>query len=195
MNPTVLAGNYLQRLQNLLEQFDYPSFQKTVDLLVEAWQHQRQIFTLGNGGSGATASHLVCDLNKGCCFDLPKKFKVMCLNDNIPSLLALANDVSFEAVFEGQLQNFLAPQDVVMAFSGSGNSPNVIRAIRYARKHGAKTIGLTGYDGGRLAPLVDVALVIPSDDMQQIEDVHLIVAHMLMQICYTALRHPSECQE
>ncbi len=192
INSTPLAEAYLARLSGVLDQLDLLQFQRIVDLLLEAYTRQRHVFTMGNGGSGATASHLVCDLNKGCCSDLASRFKVMCLNDNMPSMLAIANDISFEAVFEAQLQNFFTAGDVVMAFSGSGNSPNVIRAIQYARAHGGQTIGLTGYAGGQLAPLVDVALIVPSDDMQQIEDVHMIVVHMLMQICYKALHATSQ---
>ncbi len=136
---------------------------------------------MGNGGSGTTASHFVCDINKGTCLELEKKFKVICLNDNMPTVLAYANDLSYERIFVEQLKNFLQPGDVVIGISGSGNSENIILAISYAREAGAKTIGLSGFDGGRLAQIVDIPFVAAINDMQKVEDVHMIVVHMLMQ--------------
>ncbi len=146
---------------------------------------------MGNGGSGATASHFTCDINKGCCMDLNKKFKMICLNDSLPTLLALANDVSYDAVFVEQLKNFFLPGDLVIGISGSGNSPNVLRAIEYARVHQGVTIGLSGFSGGKLASLADIAWIAPVEDMQKIEDMHMIVVHMIMQAVRNRL-HPLE---
>ena len=158
-----------------------------VSLILDAYRSDDRIFVMGNGGSGSTASHFACDLNKGCCMDLDKKFKMVCLNDNIPTLLALANDVSYEVVFEEQLKNFFCAGDLVIGISASGNSENVLRAVRFAKANQGRTVGLSGFRGGALAQLVDVSLVAASDDMQKIEDIHLIAVHMIMQIVHRVL--------
>jgi D-sedoheptulose 7-phosphate isomerase len=186
------ARAYLERLTDLIQTFDVSAYSKMVDMILDAYQRRAQIFVMGNGGSGATASHLVCDINKGCCFDLPRKFKMICLNDNIPTILALANDVAYGAVFEEQLKNFLNPGDLVIGISGSGNSENVLNAIAFAAREEAHTLGWCGFDGGRLARMVDLAFVAKSNDMQQVEDVHMILAHMLMQSLHQAL-HDGSC--
>jgi len=181
------AQHYLERLKALIDTLDLKAFQAMVDQILEAYQRQANIFVMGNGGSGSTASHLACDINKGCCFDLVSKFKMICLNDNIPTMLALANDISYEAVFEEQLKNFFNPGDLVIGISGSGNSENVLRAVRYANAGKGKTIGWSGFGGGSLARIAHLPLVVKSDDMQQVEDAHMIFAHMLMQSTYAAL--------
>jgi D-sedoheptulose 7-phosphate isomerase len=142
---------------------------------------------MGNGGSGSTASHFACDINKGCCLDLEKKFKMLCLNDNLPTLLALANDVSYDSVFVEQMKNFFNSGDVVIGISGSGNSENVLQAITYAKTMGGRTVGFSGFSGGKLSQIVDIAFVAEIDDMQKVEDVHMIVVHMIMQAVYKAL--------
>lgn len=179
--------NYLSELKKAMETVPMDRFEDMVNVILDAYQGRRLIFVMGNGGSGATASHFACDINKGACFDLEKRFKVICLNDNVPTMLAYSNDVSYEAVFIEQLKNFMEPNDVVIGISGSGNSKNVLRAVEYARKKGAKTIGLTGFDGGKLASMVDVPVVVKAEDMQKVEDTHLILTHMIMQIVYKRL--------
>ena len=181
------AHQYLNRLKTVMDNFDLNAFGKMVHTLLDAYSRQAHIFVMGNGGSGSTASHLTCDINKGCCIDLEKKFKMICLNDNIPTMLAFANDLSYDAVFEEQLKNFFNPGDLVIGISGSGNSENVLRAIGFASKNGGKTIGWSGFGGGRLAGMVDLAFVVDSHDMQQVEDAHMVVAHMIMQSVYAAL--------
>lgn len=183
------SEQYISRLKQVLDAFDHETFDRIVAAVLDAYVRGANIFVMGNGGSGATASHLACDINKGCCIDLDKKFRMICLNDNIPTMLALANDISYEAVFEEQLKNFFNPGDLVIGISGSGNSENVLRAIRYAASHNGKTIGWSGFGGGHLADLVDLAFVASSHDMQQVEDAHVVVAHMLMQAVHGAL-HP-----
>lgn len=187
MNMHAFATRYLDQLNRVLNGFDHTSFEKIITAILEAYEKEKYIFVMGNGGSGATASHFACDINKGCCLDLDKKFKMFCLNDNVPTLLALANDVSYDVVFEEQLKNFFRPGDLVIGISGSGNSENVIRAVKYAGLNGGQTIGLCGFSGGRLANLADIAYVVNIDDMQKIEDVHVIVIHMIMQAVHTAL--------
>jgi D-sedoheptulose 7-phosphate isomerase len=181
------ANQYIDRLKTVLDAIDMADFERMVRAFLDAYERQARIFIMGNGGSGATASHMACDINKGCCIDLSKKFKMVCLNDNIPTMLALANDLSYDVVFEEQLKIQFTAGDMVLGISGSGNSANVLRAIQYAAKNGGRTIGWSGFGGGRLALLVDLALVVESDDMQQVEDAHLIMAHMVMQAVHTAL--------
>ncbi len=181
------ARNYLANLKTMIDGFDLEIYDRMVVDLLDAYANRAKIFVMGNGGSGATASHLACDINKGCCLDLDRKFKMICLNDNIPTMLALANDISYEVVFEEQMKNFFEPGDLAIGISGSGNSENVLRAMRYAAAHGGRTQGWCGFGGGKLAKLVDLAFVVPSNDMQQVEDAHIIVAHMLMQSLFKAL--------
>ena len=184
MNIKTFANQYLMDVTALLEVFDIQQFEQIVQMILEAYENKRHIFIMGNGGSGATASHFACDINKGCCMDLEKKFKVICLNDNMPTMLALSNDVDYSVVFEAQLKNFFQKDDLVIGISSSGNSENVLSAIRYAGNNGGKTIGLSGFSGGKLSKLVDVPFVVPADDMQKIEDVHMIIVHMIMQAVY-----------
>ena len=182
-----LSVAYLNELKGLLDIFPHDRFEQIVQILISAYSNENQVFIMGNGGSGSTASHFACDINKGCCYNLDKKFKVICLNDNVPTMLAYANDLSYEKVFVEQLKNFLQPGDVVIGISGSGNSANVLTAVAYAKQKGAKTIGLTGFDGGKLAQIADIPLIASINDMQKVEDVHMIVVHMLMQYLCRAL--------
>lgn len=172
---------YFRDLKNTLDKIDLNTFKKINELLFNALENRRQIFTMGNGGSGATAAHLVCDLNKGVSFGQRKKFKAICLNDNLPTLLAYANDVSYSDIFCEQLKNFMLEEDIVIGFSGSGNSENVLKAIEYANKNGGITIGFSGFDGGRLSKITKFSLVVPINDMQKCEDIHLILCHLIMQ--------------
>lgn len=187
MNIHGFAHQYLSGLHHALNDFDFSSFEKVVSLILDAYDRQNHIFVMGNGGSGSTASHFACDINKGCCSDLDKKFRMICLNDNMPTMLALANDVCYEAVFEEQMKNFFSPGDLVIGISGSGNSENVLRAIRYANKNKGRTIGLSGFSGGKLSQIVEVAFVARVDDMQKVEDIHMIAVHIIMQSVYKAL--------
>ena len=187
MNIKYFANIYLDGLKELFESLDLDQFEKIVKMILNAYDEGKNIFVMGNGGSGATASHFACDMNKGCCFDLEKKFKMICLNDNIPILLALANDASYDLVFVEQMRNFFNQGDLVIGISGSGNSKNVLNAIKYANKNGGNTVGLSGFSGGRLSQIVDVAFVAEVDDMQKVEDIHMIIIHMIMQAVHTVL--------
>ena len=186
-----LAKTYLANLKGIMDAFDLARFEALVDGLIQAYQQQKTIFVMGNGGSGSIASHFACDINKGCCMDLEKRFKMICLNDNLPTMLAYANDVSYYVVFEEQLKNFFRTGDLIIGISGSGNSENVLRAIRYARDHGGRTIGMSGYSGGKLADLVDISLLVPAEDMQKVEDMFMIAIHMIMQIV-NGILHPGQ---
>lgn len=173
--------DYFQELENTLNKIDLDNLNKINELLYNALENGGQIFTMGNGGSGSTASHLVCDLNKGVSFNNSRKFRAICLNDNMPTLLAYANDVSYDYVFIEQLKNFMNEGDVVIGFSGSGNSENVLKAVEYANENGGVTVGFSGFDGGKLAKIVNYSLVVPINDIQKCEDIHLILCHLIMQ--------------
>jgi D-sedoheptulose 7-phosphate isomerase len=187
MDTQQFAKEYLSGLTGVIDRFDYARFSQIVDRILSAYHRQARIFVMGNGGSATTASHFACDLNKGCCLDLAKKFKMICLNDNLPSLMALANDLDYRSVFEEQLKNFFETGDLVIGISGSGNSENVLRAVRYARENGGVTVGFSGFGGGQLAEVVDTAFVARVDDMQKVEDLHMILVHMIMQAVYRDL--------
>ena len=172
---------YINGLKDVLDAFPHEDFERLISAMMDAYDQENQIFVMGNGGSGSTASHWVCDINKGCCLHLDKKFKMMSLNDNIATMLAYANDLSYEDVFAEQLKNFFEPGDMVIGISGSGNSGNVLKAIEYANENDGKTVGLCGYSGGKLYHMVDIPILVKIDDMQKVEDVHMIVVHMTMQ--------------
>jgi D-sedoheptulose 7-phosphate isomerase len=180
--------DYFQHLKDALDNIDLSTFEKINKLLFDALKNGRQIFTMGNGGSGSTAAHLVCDLNKGVCFGRRKKFRAICLNDNMPTILAYANDVSYSDIFSEQLKNFMHDGDIVIGFSGSGNSKNVIKAIEYANKNSGITIGFSGFDGGKLSKIAQYALTAPINDMQKSEDIHLILCHLIMQTINNLLK-------
>lgn len=188
MNIPYAAKQYLSELKEVLDDFNLEQFEKIVNLILNAYENEKQIFTMGNGGSASTASHFACDLNKGCCTNLEKKIKMICLNDNTPTLLAFANDVSYDVVFVEQLKNFFNPGDLVIGISGSGNSENVIKAIRHTKQNNGQTIGFSGFSGGKLAQMVDVPFVAKVDDIQKVEDIHMILVHMIMQAIYSALQ-------
>ena len=173
---------YCAGLSKALEGVAPERFEEFVELLEDAYQNERQVFFMGNGGSGSTASHFVCDLNKGVSYGRQKRFRALSLADNVATLTAYSNDVSYEDVFVEQLKNFLRPGDVVVGISGSGNSPNVLKAIDYANGLGAHTVGLCGFDGGKLAGKVRTPILTPVHDMQKAEDVHMILLHVVMQL-------------
>lgn len=177
----VFSKEYLGQLKQMLDLFPHAQFEQMIDCLLAAYAEGRRIFIMGNGGSAMTASHFACDLNKGCSLGRDRRLKVICLNDSLPTLLAYANDLSYAQIFVEQLKNFYVPGDVVMGISASGNSANVLRAIEHANGHEGVTIGWCGFDGGALGPMVRIPLVIRSQDMQKIEDLHMIIAHMTMQ--------------
>lgn len=173
------AAEYLAELRAVLEQLADERFEQIQSVLLRARADGRMIFIIGNGGSAATASHLANDLNKGASVPGRPRFRALALTDNVPLMTAWANDTSYDKIFVEQLANYLEPGDVLLAISGSGNSPNILAAVEWARRQGAVTVGLTGGDGGRLRALVDCCVVAPTGRMEQIEDVHLALAHAL----------------
>jgi D-sedoheptulose 7-phosphate isomerase len=172
---------YRKELIETIDKIDTRTVDQAIDWLAEAREHNRHIFICGNGGSAATSSHFVVDMLKGASMNREKRFRIMALNDQMPTLTAYANDVHYDCVFAEQLKNFAQPGDVFMAISGSGNSPNVLRAMEYANSIGCKTIAMTGRDGGKLGALANLNIHVPAPHMGRIEDGHHIVCHM---ICY-----------
>ena len=173
--------NYLGDLKELINTIDINEITEFIKELENVYKDRKTIFIMGNGGSAATASHFACDINKGVSLKLQKKFKVLCLNDNIPIMLAYSNDISYDSIFIEQLKNFIMNKDLVIGISGSGNSKNVLNAIEYANKVGARTFGIIGCDGGKLKDIAKKSLIIKSFDMQKIEDCHMILVHLVMQ--------------
>ncbi|MBI4892635.1 MAG: SIS domain-containing protein [Acidobacteria bacterium] len=171
--------NYQELLAQTLGKIPVEKVAEAVGWLKEARDAGRQVFICGNGGSAATASHFVCDVLKGCSYNRPSRFRIFALNDNIPTMTAYSNDVSYDCVFVEQLKNLANPGDVLICISGSGNSPNVLRAAEYANQAGVKTIGLTGRDGGQLGRLSKLEVNISDPHMGRIEDGHMIVCHMM----------------
>ena len=171
--------NYISHLQGVLERLTLPDVRRSIDVIMEAYYTEKQIFVIGNGGSASTASHLACDLGKGTSIPGKPRFRVISLTDNVATMSAWSNDVSYEDVFVEQLRNLVNPEDVVIGISASGNSENVIRAMRHAKEIGCKTIGWSGFGGGTLATICDVNVVVDSDRYGPVEDVHLILNHIL----------------
>jgi len=155
---------------------------KIITTLIEARDRGNKIYTMGNGGSASTASHFVSDLLKTSITEKDKRFAAISLADNIPVMLAWANDTSYEDVFVEQLKNFLSKGDIVIGFSGSGKSKNVIRALEYGKKNGALCIGITGMSGGEFPKICDICLVVPSNDMLSIESTHLTLCHCIITV-------------
>jgi D-sedoheptulose 7-phosphate isomerase len=182
VNPYAGTGQtYLAKLNSLLSALDTAQIDNAVKVIADAWQAGRQIITLGNGGSSLTALHFINDWNKSVFLASGKPFRGRSLVDNLGLLMSYGNDVSFQDIFVEQLKNLLQPGDLVLAISGSGNSENVVRAVRYANENRAVTLGLCGYRGGKLRDLARHVVWANIDDMQLAEDVHAIFGHIVMQ--------------
>jgi len=179
---------YLKELANALAKFEGTTVECIVDVLFEAYINGTDVYIFGNGGSAALASHFACDLAKNVTFaNGPRRMRALSLTDNFSLMSAWSNDVGYEAVFVEQLRNFVRPSDLVIAISGSGNSPNVLRALELARDRGAKTVGITGRDGGKMDALCDPCLIVPSHNMQIIEDLHTITVHAVSTALYNRI--------
>jgi D-sedoheptulose 7-phosphate isomerase len=174
--------NYLSQLQDVLTKVDVAEIATIAEVIHKAYEQDKTVLVMGNGGSGSTASHMTSDMNKGACFHAKKKYRFLSLTDCTPLMLSLGNDVNFESIFSEQLKNYAKPGDVVIGISGSGNSPNVLRAIEYAKELGCVTIGVCGYKGGKLKQLADHSFHVKVDDMQLVEDAHMILVHVLMKV-------------
>ena len=176
---------YFEKEKAALDAISKDDLSTLMNVLVQAKDEGKTIFIMGNGGSAATASHYVCDFHKGISLGKDKMFKFICLNDNVPTMMAYANDLSFADVFVGPLKNFMQAGDVVIGISGSGNSENVVRAIQYANENGGVTVGITGYSGGKVKQMSKYNVHVPIDDMQITEDLHMVLDHCMMKILCT----------
>jgi D-sedoheptulose 7-phosphate isomerase len=184
---TVLTVNdYLCRLESELRRVDRVAVDRLGDLIYRAWENDRCVFIFGNGGSACTASHLSEDLGKNCLCeadlrdDSKRRLKVMSLTDNVGWITAIGNDLGYDQIFVQQLMPFAAPDDLAIAISGSGNSPNVLAAVEWANRHGLITYGLTGYGGGKLGQIQQMGLNVPLDDMGMVESIHMCISHWLI---------------
>ncbi len=181
-------SNYFTGVEEALESMPREVIGQVIDILLTAYTRQRTIFICGNGGSAALASHLACDLGKGLSDLVSYRMRVLSLTDNVPLITAWGNDTAYADIFAEQLKNFVQPSDVVLAISCSGNSPNVLNCLRTATEAGAITVGFTGFQGGKMKQLCDRCVIVPSDSMQIIEDLHVIIAHGMYTIMRNRLR-------
>lgn len=170
-----------------LRKLDIESINAAVNLLHDTWEQRRCVYVFGNGGSSATASHFQNDFNKGISEHIENKFRFVCLNDNVPTVMAIANDIGFDEVFRFQLRGQMETGDIAIAISGSGNSKNVLNGAEHAKSCGNKVIALTGFDGGQLARICDISLNVPVASMQVTEDVHMLFDHLMMSMFYKHL--------
>ncbi|HVO99229.1 MAG TPA: SIS domain-containing protein [Bryobacteraceae bacterium] len=173
---------YRDTLIQTIQTIDAAKVSQAIEWFREVRDQGNAIFVAGNGGSAATASHFVCDMLKGASLGKPSRFRIQALHDSMPTLTAYANDLHYQYAAVEQLKNFASPGDIYMAISGSGNSPNVIRAMEFANSAGCRTLALTGRDGGKLGPLAQLNIQVPEQHMGRIEDAHHIICHM---ICYS----------
>ncbi len=176
---TAFARRYLQSLQGILNAIPLEDFVKVMGRLEDALREKKQVFLAGNGGSAATASHMANDLMKTVAKKHGNGMRVIALSDNVPLLTAIGNDEGYDEIFSGQLLALGNEGDVLIVISGSGNSPNLLRAVEEAKRMGMITIGFLGMDGGKLTSMTDVAVVVPSNDYGPIEDVHMIFNHLI----------------
>jgi D-sedoheptulose 7-phosphate isomerase len=182
------ARQYFEELQRVVTGLSHDGIDQIADALYKAYESERVVYTFGNGGSASLASHFACDLGKGTAYcNGGKRFRALALTDNLPTLTAWANDSSYEDIFSEQMRNFVHPQDVAFAISGSGNSKNVLNALEVAREAGATTLGISGFEGGQMKSLCDICVVVPSNNMQIIEDMHLAMAHSVFRIVYSRM--------
>lgn len=182
MNYTANIQNYLDREIEIIKKLDVEQINTAMQEIERAYQAEGNIYIFGNGGSASTASHYANDFNKGISEYLEKKFRFVCLNDNVPTVMAIANDIGYDEVFRFQLRGKLTPNDLVIGISGSGNSKNVLNAIEYAKECGVRTMGIIGYDGGKLLDLADTSILAPIMNMQVSEDMHMMFDHLIMSV-------------
>lgn len=181
------ASEYRQLLTDTLNRLDMAAVDAMVECFADAHARGATIFTMGNGGSGASASHAAGDFLKGASYGLDQRFKMVCLNDNLPSMMAIANDIGWEDIFVEPLKNFIQPGDVVIGISGSGNSKNVLKAVDYAKSKGATVIGMTGFKGGQLRETADISIHSDAMDMEVAEDLHMAVFNMVKKVMMARL--------
>ncbi len=178
---------YYEREVRVINNLNLDEINEAMNAIYETYKNQGTIYICGNGGSASTASHFQNDFNKGISEYVDNKFRFYCLNDNVATLMAIANDIGYEEVFRFQITNKITDKDLFIGISGSGNSKNVLNAAEYAKEKGAKVVGITGYTGGKLKNLADYKMHVDECDMQIDEDVHMTFDHMMMKIFYNLL--------
>ncbi len=176
--------SYFQEVIKCIVLLEKQSLEQMIEMIIEAYKNDKKIYVLGNGGGASTSSHIACDLGKGTLARVydqkEKRLHVLSLTDNVAIMTAYANDLSYDDIFLQQLRNLVERDDVVIAISGSGNAKNVLNAVSYAKKMGAKTIGLTGFNtGGKLAQVVDVSIIVKTSHYGPLEDVHMMIGHLV----------------
>ena len=180
MNETTKTiNNYLDLVKDTIDKLDRAQIEKAIEAFMRVYQQGSTIYIFGNGGSAANATHAAGDFVKGASFGLDKRFRFISLVDNLPALLAIANDISYDDVFIEQLRNFLQPGDLVIGISGSGNSKNVVKAMEYAKGKGVQTIAFCGFKGGTIKNIGDIVIHSVAMDMEVAEDIHMIVIHTI----------------
>ena len=175
-------SDYVDLEMRTLERFDKQAAAEVLGAILRAYEAEGTIYVCGNGGSASTASHMANDFNKGISEYVQKKFRFYSLTDNVATMLSIANDISYDEMFRFQLQGRLRKEDLVIGISGSGNSMNVVNALTYAREQGVQTVAVCGYSGGKIKEIADVAFHVDINNMQIVEDVHLILNHLLMYV-------------
>ena len=174
--------DYLNNEIEIIKSLDVNVINEIMNAIKESQERGTNIYICGNGGSAATASHYCCDFNKGVSGESPRNTNFICLSDNIPTMTAIANDVSYDEIFSYQLRNRIKPGDLVFVISGSGNSKNIVRAMELAKEKGNTIIGLCGYSGGKVKEMSDICLYVDINNMQVVEDIHMILDHCMMYI-------------
>jgi len=173
------AKQYIELVKSTLDALDAKALESLVDAFHSTYEKGGNIYTMGNGGSGASASHAAGDFLKGASYGLDKRFRMICLNDNLPSMMAIANDIGWESIFVEPLKNFLSSNDLVIGISGSGNSKNVVNAIEYANEQGATTVAMSGFKGGKISQIATIDVHAPVMDMEVTEDVHMVIFNIV----------------
>ena len=181
-------NTYFDKVADTLNKIDSKTVSELVSLLLGAREKGNTIFIFGHGGSGATASHVTGDFLKGISYGLDKRFRVICLNDNIPGMMAISNDLTYDEVFVEQLRTYVNKDDVVIGISGSGNSANVVKAMELAASAGAQTVAFCGYKGGKIRDMADIVIHAPINDMEVTEDIHIIIFHAIKQAIMKELK-------
>lgn len=189
MNTTFSVSNYMQAHIQLAQKINLNDFQKGIDMIKKTFENGKKIITCGNGGSASTASHYITDWNKMVNLATGKKFRGVSLCDNVGLITAFGNDLSYVDVFSGQIDALMDEGDLLVAISGSGNSPNILKAIEAAHRARGTVLGVVGYDGGSMKPMCDHSVWVQSFDMQLCEDVHLMFGHMVMKtLCNSQIK-------
>ena len=186
LGATLDTSSYLQRLKDEIDTLDQQAIQRWSDLIYKAWEEEKFVFVFGNGGSGTSATHFSEDLGKSSLRpddlmdESKKRLKIMSLTDNLGWIMAVGNDVGYDQIFQQQLMNYGSAGDLVIAISGSGNSPNIVNAVEWSKRHGLTVFGLSGYGGGKLKELQHDGLHVALDDMGMVESIHLCVFHWVL---------------